>query len=96
MYLAEDRVMCLELYIKYHESWKLKYIPGAKAITDPPKDLENLIKQRRRWINGSTFASIHVLLNFFKICSSGHNFMSKVSAFIFFTYMILQTILTFI
>jgi chitin synthase len=61
MYLAEDRIMCLELLVKRNCAYKLAYIPGAKAITDPPKDITTLIKQRRRWINGSTFATFHVL-----------------------------------
>ena len=29
MYLAEDRIMCLEVLIKRGENWILKYVPGC-------------------------------------------------------------------
>ena len=43
-FLAEDRVMCLQIYIKPHEKFYLCYIPGAKAFTDAPDSLAMLIK----------------------------------------------------
>ena len=42
----------------------MKYIPNAKAYTDPMKDHLNLMKQRRRWINSSMYAFMYVLKNF--------------------------------
>ena len=66
-YLAEDRIMWLEIIGKKDENFIIEYIPGAKCLTDPPLSLSNLIKQRRRWYNGSLFASFHVLSNIFKI-----------------------------
>ena len=72
MYLAEDRIMCLEILVKAQNSYVLKYVPGSVALTDPPGQLSVLFKQRRRWINGSLFASIHVLNKIFKIWKSGH------------------------
>lgn len=48
-YLAEDRVMCLQIYIKEHEGYYLTYIPDCKAFTDAPPSVTVLIKQRRRW-----------------------------------------------
>lgn len=45
MYLAEDRIFCLELLIKKNQSYILSYISGCKAITDPPYDLIQLLKQ---------------------------------------------------
>jgi chitin synthase len=68
-FLAEDRVMCLQIYIKEHEKFYLTYIPEAKAITDAPDSLSMLIKQRRRWINGSLFGTIKVLTNFSNMIS---------------------------
>ena len=35
-YLAEDRIMCLQIYIKKMERYKLAYVPDAKAFTDAP------------------------------------------------------------
>ena len=44
MYLAEDRIMCLEILTKRDNNWILKYVPGCKALTDPPTTLSILIK----------------------------------------------------
>ena len=60
-YLAEDRIMCLEIIAQKNENYIIHYIPGAKCLTDPPITLTQLIKQRRRWLNGSLFASLYVL-----------------------------------
>lgn len=43
-FLAEDRVMCLQIYIKKHSKYYLTYIPEAKAFTDAPDSLAVLIK----------------------------------------------------
>jgi chitin synthase len=77
MYLAEDRVMCLEILRKYSENWLLRYIPGAIALTDPPDSVIGLIKQRRRWTNGSLFASWYVLDHLNMINRSGHSCRRK-------------------
>ena len=42
-YLAEDRVMCMEIFIKEKKSHYLAFVPGAKASTDAPKDLMTVI-----------------------------------------------------
>ena len=88
MYLAEDRIMCLEILIKRNEAWILKYVPGCKALTDPPDNLITLMKQRRRWINGSMFAAFYCILNFCKVTSSAHSFCRVACIYIFFTYYI--------
>ena len=67
MYLAEDRVMSLEILTKKGENWLLKYLHGAKALTDVPLNLSTLVKQRRRWINGSLMASLYCMTNFCRI-----------------------------
>lgn len=43
-YLAEDRVMCLQIYIKEECGYYLTFIPDAKAVTDAPADVVTLIK----------------------------------------------------
>ena len=43
-YLAEDRVMCLEIYIKTSRKYYLAYIPDAKAFTDAPPSISVLLK----------------------------------------------------
>ena len=64
--------MCLEILVKAGSKYTLSYIPGSIALTDPPSELSGLFKQRRRWINGSLFASLHVLNKIFKIWHSRH------------------------
>ena len=43
-YLAEDRIMCLQVYIKKHDGYTVTYIPDAKAFTDAPPNLMILMK----------------------------------------------------
>ena len=43
-YLAEDRIMCLEIYIKVKEKYNLAFVPDAKAITDAPPSMLILMK----------------------------------------------------
>jgi chitin synthase len=63
--------MCLEIVAKKGENYIIHYVPGAKCLTDPPLTLMGLIKQRRRWFNGSLFASIHVLKHMWRVWQRG-------------------------
>ena len=72
MYLAEDRILCLEIFAK--KNFYLKYVPDAICHTDPIKNLSDLMNQRRRWINGSLYALLYVLKK-----SSGRIFRSEHS-----------------
>jgi chitin synthase len=58
MYLAEDRILCFELLARNDYNWVLRYVKGAVAKTDVPMTLVDLMKQRRRWLNGSFFAMV--------------------------------------
>ncbi|KAJ3011424.1 UNVERIFIED_CONTAM: Chitin synthase, class 2, partial [Siphonaria sp. JEL0065] len=82
MYLAEDRILCFELVMRSDAQYVLKYVKLAKAETDVPSEFHDLIKQRRRWLNGSFFATVHALFNTSRIFSSGHTFGRKVLLFI--------------
>jgi chitin synthase len=73
MYLAEDRILCFELVMKEDAPWVLKYVKSARAETDVPSEFSDLIKQRRRWLNGSFFASLHATLNWMRIFRSAHS-----------------------
>ena len=44
MYLAVDRIFCLEILVRSGKEWILNYVPDCKALTDPPFSIINLIK----------------------------------------------------
>lgn len=78
MYLAEDRILSLGIYCQTKEKYYLKYVPDAVAKTDPMKTHEDLMKQRRRWINSSLFAFLYVWKNYyFNSMESKHSFFDK-------------------
>ncbi len=87
MYLAEDRILCFELIARKNQNWKLKYVKNAVAKTDVPSEIDVLIKQRRRWLNGSLFSFLYAILHmgrYFK--NSGHHFVRKFFIFFQFVY----------
>ena len=86
MYLAEDRILCFEIVTKVNEGWLLKYVKAASAETDVPDGTPEFISQRRRWLNGSFFASVHALTHWYYIFRSGHNFVRKMVLLLEFMY----------
>lgn len=48
IYLAEDRVLCLSLFIKKNKSYVLRYVKKSVAETDVPDSIAILLAQRRR------------------------------------------------
>ncbi|KAL5485273.1 hypothetical protein ACEPAI_7915 [Sanghuangporus weigelae] len=73
MYLAEDRILCFELAAKENSDWVLRYVKSAVGETDVPDGLPEFIAQRRRWLNGSFFASIYAIAHAAQIIRSGHS-----------------------
>ena len=69
VYLAEDRVLCNEVAFRDQGRWRLEYVDDAVAITDACTNLQELLRQRRRWY-GSYIACrikfIHRLQTAFK------------------------------
>jgi len=94
MYLAEDRILCFEIVTKKREGWRLMYVKSAKASTDVPASVPEFISQRRRWLNGSLFASIHSTVYWWRIWTSGQNFFRKIILTIEFIYNAVQLIFT--
>jgi cellulose synthase/poly-beta-1,6-N-acetylglucosamine synthase-like glycosyltransferase len=64
MYLAEDRILGFEMLTRPGKAWQMKYVKGAVGNVDPVPDLKGLINQRRRWLNGSFFASWESLVHY--------------------------------
>ncbi|OCH95669.1 chitin synthase [Obba rivulosa] len=94
MYLAEDRILCFEIVTKKREAWVLRYVKSAKASTDVPTTVPEFISQRRRWLNGSLFASVHATVFWFRIWTSGQNFFRKIFLQIEFIYNAVQLLFT--
>lgn len=97
-YLAEDRIMCLEIYTKINCGFKLAYVPDAKAFTDAPPDLMTLMKQRRRWMNGAFFGTKKVIGNVVNMISctrTKHGGCRKCMMCSFMFYMVLTYTLQF-
>ncbi|KAJ8527500.1 hypothetical protein ON010_g14763 [Phytophthora cinnamomi] len=79
MYLAEDRILCFELLARRGRNWTMHYVKDAIARTDVPETLVDLIKQRRRWLNGSFFAGLFAISNFSRVWKeSGHSLPRKI------------------
>ncbi|KAL4468647.1 hypothetical protein ABPG74_005150 [Tetrahymena malaccensis] len=78
MFLAEDRILCLGIYCQPDSNFTLKFIPDAKAFTDPVGTLEEFMNQRRRWINSTMFALDYVLKHYsFHVEESSHSSTEK-------------------
>lgn len=92
MYLAEDRILCFELVAKRNSQWVLTYVKSATGETDVPEEISALIKQRRRWLNGSLFASIYALTHFYQIFESSHSRIRKTFFIIEFLYQLISMI----
>lgn len=94
MYLAEDRILCFELIAKRDSKWILKYINTAGAYTDVPEQLDDFISQRRRWLNGSFFAAVYSVCNFYKVWFSAHSIGRKLLLQIQFFYQLLNLLVS--
>jgi chitin synthase len=90
MYLAEDRILCFELVAKRNASWVLTYVKSAIGETDVPDTMVQLIKQRRRWLNGSFFAAVYAQTHFYQIFRSSHSFMRKFMFMVEFLFQLVQ------
>ncbi|KNE72597.1 hypothetical protein AMAG_17040 [Allomyces macrogynus ATCC 38327] len=97
MYLAEDRVLCFELVAKKGCNWVLRYEKNSVAVTDAPDTYPEFIQQRRRWLNGSTFAFLAAFGNLSRIVTeSGHSVVRKTALVLEFFYMIVQFLFSFV
>lgn len=65
-------------------------MPGCIALTDPPHSIIGLIKQRRRWTNGSLFASWYVIDHLNMIGRSGHSCLRKTFLSLLYVYMLIN------
>ena len=89
--------MCLEIIAKENEEYVLHYIPGTKCLTDTPTSLIGLLKQRRKWYNGSLCASIYVLFNMWRVWRRKKwSYFRNIFYMILYLYMMLQMMLSLV
>ncbi|CAK4684155.1 unnamed protein product [Aphanomyces euteiches] len=94
MYLAEDRILCFEILARKGCKWTMHYVKDAIATTDVPETLVDLIKQRRRWLNGSFFAGLFAIWNFGRVWrNTAHSIPRKCAFTIQFCYLAIQNVL---
>lgn len=80
MYLAEDRILCFEIVAKRNCNYTLHFNNAAAAYTDIPGDLVALVKQRRRWLNGSFMALLYYVQSFPRLLRrSEHSFIRRIA-----------------
>ena len=77
MYLAEDRILCMELMCQKKQYNILRFVKGSEAKTDVPDTINQLMAQRRRWVNGSWFSMIYTIKNCRRIGDSEHSWLRK-------------------
>lgn len=78
MYLAEDRILCFELVAKKGKRFRLRYVSRAHAETDAPERIDDFVLQRRRWLNGSLFAAVYLVVHWTQIWRLEHLLARKL------------------
>lgn len=73
MFLAEDRILGFELIAQPNSKWFHRYVDKAKAYTDVPESIPEFISQRRRWLNGTLFATLYSIIQWHRLWRTNHS-----------------------
>lgn len=91
MFLAEDRIIGNEIILSEGNDWKLGFCSDAHATTDACENMDELLRQRRRWNNSSTACKLWLLTRWKDYSTrSDRSFANKIG---FSTAMIWQFLL---
>lgn len=77
LHLAEGRLLCFDIMCESGKSNILRYVKDSKARVDIPETLDELMAQRRRWINGTWFSTMYTVKKCNEIDKSNHNCFRK-------------------
>ncbi|MBX2808193.1 MAG: hypothetical protein KTR20_06120, partial [Cellvibrionaceae bacterium] len=77
MYLAEDRIMGLELFSNSGPSNTITYADHAVSYTDSCSTFDELIRQRRRWINSGFSCRVWMILYLFRKMLGSHTSLKR-------------------
>jgi cellulose synthase/poly-beta-1,6-N-acetylglucosamine synthase-like glycosyltransferase len=92
MHMSEDRILCFEIVARLNERRTMHYCKGAVAKADVPKTIEDLIRQRRRWLNGTFFAAVYAVMHFPRVVNGTVH--SAVRKFFSWEFVFIATVLT--
>lgn len=94
VFAAEDRILGFEIVAKADGRWRLHYDAAAQASTDVPDSVGKLVKQRRRWLNGSFFATLYSLWNWGRMMRGNkHSLAQRALFFVLFLWNVLNVVL---
>jgi hypothetical protein len=93
MHLAEDRILCFETMVQLSEAWIMHECKGPMAKTDAPETIEGLICRRHRWLNGTFFAAMYIVMYFPRVINDTvHSGVRK--CLFFWEFVFIATVLT--
>ncbi len=94
MYLAEDRILGLEMVFHESDVWELSYETDAEALVDSCETWGELCRQRRRWICSSMACRLSMLTKLPKIFrNSGRSWLERGHKLLATLYFLVYSIL---
>lgn len=79
--LHNERSLSFDLITKRNCHWTLHYEHSASTRVDVPNTASEYVRQRRRWLNGAFFGSIHDITHIHLIFQSSHHISRKLLLF---------------
>ena len=96
-FLTEDRAIAWGLLTGDQSIWRTVSVDSARAETDVPDTLPEFIMQRRRWINGDLFSTMHELRHLHRLFLRRRKFgFARLITFVFgYIYQLMRLLLQY-
>ncbi|CAG9317187.1 unnamed protein product [Blepharisma stoltei] len=91
VYLSEDRLLSLSLFVQEDKKYILRYVKRSKATVNVSNKVYKIMIQRRRWINGTWFILLESIkkTGFVIKCKTAHSplrrFLFLIQMFLYLT-----------